>query len=109
MSVPCHLSFAGGHGARGADEHGGVNVMSARVHHADLLPGLVVHEDVRGIGDAGLFDDGERVHVGAHEQRGAGAVLEDGDDAIGLRAVRIFADVLGDGVSGFAEFGGEKR
>ena len=64
--------------------------------------------DGAGVGNAGLFDDGERVEVGADEQRGAGAVLEDGDDSIGLAAVGIFADVFGDGVAGFAELRGEQ-
>jgi hypothetical protein len=39
----------------------------------------------------------------------AGAVFKDGDDASGPCAIGVFADVLGYGVAGFAEFGGEQR
>jgi hypothetical protein len=42
--------------ARGAEQHGGVAVMAAGVHLAGRL---------RGIGGAGLFQNGQRVHVGA--------------------------------------------
>jgi hypothetical protein len=65
-------------------------------------PEAVLGHDVAGVGDAGFFDDGEGVHVGADEERGAGAVLEDADDSEGLTAVGVFADVLGDGVAGLA-------
>ena len=71
-------------------------------------PDGVCGDDVRGVGEAGFFDDGEGVHVGADEERGAGAVLEDADDAEGVGAVGVEADVVGDGVAGFAECGGER-
>lgn len=64
-------------------------------------------EDVRGVGDAGLFDDGEGVHVAADEEGGAGTVFEDSDDAEGVGAIGIEADVVGDGVAGFSEGIGE--
>ncbi len=98
----------GGEGLRGAEEDGGVDVVSAGVHDADLLAGCVFGEDVRGVGDAGLFDDGEGVHVAAHEEGGAGAVFEDADDAEGVGAVGVEADVVGDGVAGLAEGVGEQ-
>ena len=106
MTVPCHLDLIGGECAGGADEDGGVDVVSAGVHDAGA-PGreAVLGDDVGGVGEAGLFDDGERVHVGADEERGAGAVLEDGDDSEGLRAIGVDADVVGDGVACCAEPG----
>ena len=39
MRVPCHCDFDGGEGAGGADEDGGVDVVSAGVHDAGLLAG----------------------------------------------------------------------
>ena len=99
------LGFGRGEGAGGADEDGGVDVVAAGVHDADVLAGFGLGHDVAGVGDAGLFDDGQRVHVGADEERGAGAVLEDADDAVGFAAVGVDADVVGDGVAGFAELG----
>ena len=61
-----------------------------------------------GVGHAGLFDDGEGVHVSAYGEGWAGAVLEDGDDAVGLRSIRIDADMIGHGIAGLAQFGGEE-
>jgi hypothetical protein len=104
-SVP--LRFVGGHGARGADEDGGVDVVTAGMHDPDFLAGGVGDRDVAGIGEAGFFDDGEGVHVGADEEGWARAVFEDGDDAEGVRAVGVEADVVGDGVAGVAEILGE--
>ena len=63
-------------------------------------PDLPSH-NVAGVGNAGLFDDGEGVHVGADQQVGP-AVLQNADHAVCLAAVGIDADMLGDGVAGFA-------
>ena len=63
---------------------------------------------MRGVGDAGLFGDGEGVHVAADEEGGAGAVFEQADDAEGVGAIRVEADVVGYGVAGFAEGVGEE-
>ena len=82
--------------------------MAAGVHDAGGLAGFGLRHDVRGVGDAGFLDDGERVHVAADEEGGAGAVFEDADDAIGAGAVGVEADVVGDGVAGGAEIGGEE-
>ena len=101
------LGFHGDHGAGGADEDGGVDVVPAGVHDGNGLAGAVFHGDVAGVGDAGFFGDGERVHVGADHERGTGAVFQDGDDAVGLGAVRIAADAVGDGVARVAEGCGE--
>ncbi len=62
---------------------------------------------MRGVVEAGLLFDRQRVHVGADQQARTGAVFEHGDDAVGLRAVLIFAHVLGDGVAQLAQFAGQ--
>ena len=38
----------------------------------------------------------------------AGTVLKDSDYAVGFAAVGVDADVVVDGVAGFAEFGGDE-
>ena len=105
-AVPLALCL--GESAGGADEDGGVYVVSAGMHDASVLTGLRFGHDVAGVGDTGLFDDGQRVHVGADEEGWAGAVLQDADDAVGLRAVGVDADVVADGVAGLAQLGGEE-
>ena len=60
-----------------------------------------------GIGQARLLDDRQGVHVGADQQRGTGAVLQDSDDPESAAAVGIDADVVGDGVTRGAQFAGE--
>jgi hypothetical protein len=72
------------------------------MHDADLLPGWIFCAHVAGVAEAGFFDDGEGVEVGADEKARAGAVFKDGYDSVGLAAIGIFADVFGDGVAGFA-------
>ncbi len=47
---------------RGAEQHGGVAVMAAGMHLAGIL---------RGVGFAGDFADGQRVHVGAQADHAA--------------------------------------
>ncbi len=98
---------AGGHGAGGADEDSGVNVVAAGVHDAGVEAGGGFGDDVGGVGQAGFFDDGQGIHVGADEEGRAGAVFEEGDDTEGVGAVGVDADVVGDGVAGVAEGGGE--
>ncbi len=59
----------------GAQQHGGVAVVAAGVHLA---------RDFRGVGQAGVLQDRQRVHVGAHADDFAGAglaALDDADDA----------------------------
>src|SRR5262249_8404589 len=64
-----------------------------------------------GVGEAGFFLDRKGIHVSAHEQGWASAVLHNGDDAIALPiGVGIFADVFGDVVAeGTKAFGEERR
>ena len=100
--------FVGGELLGGAEQDGGVDVVAAGMHDADLLAGGVLGEDVRGVGCAGFFDDGEGVHVAADEDLGAGAVVEDAYDTEGVGAVGVEADVVGDGVAGGAETLGEE-
>ena len=67
--------------AGGADEAGHVDVVPAGVHHADLTPGLVACLHLAGVGQPGLLDDRQRVHVGADQHDRPVAVLQDADDA----------------------------
>ena len=85
-----------------------MDVVSACVHDPDVLALSIRRSEGRGIVESGFLFNGERVHVGANEETGTGAVLEDGDDAVCLGAVFVFPDVLGDGVAELAEFCGEK-
>ena len=77
--------------------------MAAGVHDADLLAGFAGGGDVAGVGEAGLFSDGEGVHVAADEEGGAGAIVEEADYAEGSATVWVDAYVLGDGIAGGAE------
>ena len=57
------------------------------------------------IAQAGLFDDRQRVEVGADQQSRAVTVLEDRYDSIGLSSVGIFTDALRDREARFAQLG----
>jgi hypothetical protein len=68
--------------ARCTDPAGHVHVVAAGVHDADVVAFLVARAQLAGVGNPGLFNDGQSVHVGANEDRRAVAVLEDADDAM---------------------------
>ncbi len=72
------------------------------MHDADVEALLVASADFAAVGDIGQLDDGQGVHVGADEDDGADAILEDADDA---RA----ADLLGDIKAGLAQLLGKLR
>jgi len=73
------------------------------VHGGDLLSGEIGDARLAGVGDAGFFKQGQAVEIGAHEQSGAGAVLEDADDAV---TAKFFSDFETDGTEFGGEFGG---
>ena len=102
------LRFAVGEFAGCSEEDGHVDVVTAGVHDADILALSVDGADSRGVVEAGLFFDGERVHVGANEETRAGAVLEHSNDAECLGSIFVFADAFGDGIAEFAKFAGEE-
>ena len=81
-----------------------MDVVSASVHDADVLSLRVGRAHLRGVIEAGLLLYRERIHIGANQQARSSAVLQDGDDAEGLRSVLVFAHVLGDRVSQLAQF-----
>jgi hypothetical protein len=66
---------------RGADPRRHMKVVAARVHDGDRLAGGVFRRDLAREREAGFFLYGKSVGVGAHHQRGAGAILQDADDA----------------------------
>src|SRR5438067_9032039 len=75
--------------ARGTQKNRHVNVVTAGVQDADFGAVGAFYFHVAGIGEAGILDDGERVHVGTHVDRGTRAVAENSDDPIGNEAGRI--------------------
>ncbi len=92
-ALPAGLQ-AGQH-AGGADPAGHVHVVAAGVHDADLVAVLVARADLAGVGQAGLLDDRQGVHVGAHQHGRPVAVLEDADDAVAADVLRhLEADLL---------------
>ena len=80
--------------ARGSDPDGHVDVVAARMHHAGLFPAPCRVARFRCVGQPGLLDERQRIHVGADHQRGAGSVLEHGDKAVAADAVLHRAVVL---------------
>src|SRR5438093_13399021 len=72
--------------ARSAQKNRHVNVVTAGVHDADFGAIGALYFHVAGIGEAGILDDWERVHVVAHIDRGPRAVAEYSDDPIGNEA-----------------------
>ena len=81
-SVPRQLSFMCRQHAGRADPAGHVHVMAASVHDADFVAILVARPHLAGVREAGLLDDRQGVHVGADQDGGPGAVLDDADDAV---------------------------
>ena len=69
-----------------ADQVGHVDVVAAGVHHADRRAVLVLHLDLRGVGQAGVLDDRQRIEIGPQHQRRPGAVLEHAHDAVAADA-----------------------
>src|SRR6185437_16043816 len=85
-----------------AQQHSGMDVMTACMHHTHVLPVGGFAVDVGGVGQAGLFNDRQCIHVCTDQQRWAGAILQDADHSQRVRSVRVNADVVGDGVPVFA-------
>ena len=79
---PAPAVLQAGQRAGRADPAGHVHVVAAGVHDADLVAGLVAGADGAGVGPAGLFRHRQGVQVGADQDGRAGAVFEDGDDAV---------------------------
>ena len=53
--------------------------MAAGVHDADFVAVLVPRAHFAGVGQAGLFGDRQRVHIGADQHGRPGAVLQNAD------------------------------
>src|SRR5207248_207080 len=69
-----------GQAPRGADEAGHVDVVAAGVHHADRSARRIGRLRPAGVRNPRGLDHGKRVHVGAHQDDGSRAVLQDPDD-----------------------------
>jgi hypothetical protein len=63
-SVP--LIFRGREQLRGTDQRGDVDIVSAGMHYAYVQAGVILGVNVAGVGQTGLFFDGQRVHIGAN-------------------------------------------
>ena len=87
-SVPDHVVAMARQIASDADQVRHVHVVPAGVHHADGRAALVLRADLRGVRQAGLFGDGQRVEIGPQHERLARAVLQHADDAVAADACR---------------------
>src|SRR5262249_2798191 len=101
----------GGEHFGGAYERRDVDVVTTGVHDRDVGAGVILGADFAGVGQPGFFLDGEGVHVGAHEEGWASAVLHNGDNPVALPiGIGVFDDVFGDVVGeGTKAFGEERR
>ena len=96
MTVPFHLSFILFERARRADERRHVHVVSAGVHHADFLPGVVRRLHFARVGQPGFFRHRQAIEISANRDDRALAILHHADHAVARRvALLVFADLLG--------------
>ena len=89
-----------GQNGRDAQLHGGVDVVSACVHDADLLS-EIGRPHLRRVGQVGLLGNRERIHVRAHGHHRPGQPsLEQRDDPVvrdaGLHLEAQLAEIVGD-------------
>ena len=67
-----------------------MGVVSARMRDAYRFPRIVGRGKCRGIRQAGVFLDGQRVHVGPREHSLTFAVLQDSDNASATNSFEHF-------------------
>jgi hypothetical protein len=65
-----------------ANEIGHVNVVPARVHHADSGAAFIGCANCGSVRNARLLGDGKRVHIGPEHEHFTGTVLENADHAM---------------------------
>jgi hypothetical protein len=91
--------------SRRADERGNMRVVSAGMHHVHIFAFIILRRDFAGIRQTGFLFHRQRVHVGAHEHRGPGAVFHDSDDAVTFEVwIVVFAEMVGDFAARGAQF-----
>ena len=88
--------------ARRAHQPGHVDVVAAGVHHRHVLALRVFGGHRAGVRQTRLLFDGQRVHVRAEQDSGAGAVAQHPHDP-------ELADAGGDFAAGLAQFLGHAR
>ena len=94
---------------RGAQHVRYVNVVTAGVHHADFLAGVVFRFHFARVRQAGFFINRQRVKLSTNQHSWAGAVFHNGDHAVtGPFGPFIFAEALGDGIAHRAQLRREK-
>ena len=94
-TVPCHWRLASGQFFGGAEQDCHVDVVAAGMHHWRCLAVAIGRMDMRGIVDAGLLFDRQRVHIGADQQTWPGPIFHHRHNAPGLRTILISAHMLG--------------
>ena len=98
------LALERSHVAGHADHCRDVHIMSAGVHHTNLLPCRILRPYLAAIGQLRVFGHRQRIKVCADQQRGSGTILQNPHHAVGLRAIGILADALRHRISGLAQF-----
>ena len=66
---------------RRAEQTRNVRIVSTRMCDAHCLAGLISCGQRRSVRQAGVFPDGERIHVSSRKHGAAFAVSQDADDA----------------------------
>ena len=92
-----------------AEQHRHMNIVTASVHHADVLALGICGAHSRCVIEAGLFLYRQRIHIGANQHARSSAILQNGNHTVGLRAILVFAHALRNGVPQLAQFCCEQR
>src|SRR6266851_8454413 len=84
--------------------------MAASVHDANFGAVGALYFHVAGIGQTGIFDNRQCIHIGPDVYRWTRAIAENSDDSVGNEAGRfILAEVVGDVVAELAQLSGNER
>jgi hypothetical protein len=92
--------------ARRADQRGYVHIVTAGVHHPDLLAGCILGPHMTGIREAGFLGNRQRVHVRSNQQPQSPAVVQARNHSVCLGPVRVAPDALSYLISGFSKLTG---
>src|SRR5712691_5117426 len=84
--------------------------MAASVHDANFGAVGSLYFHVAGIGQTGIFDNRQCIHIGSDVYRWTRAIAKNSDDSVGNKAGHlVLAKVVGDVVAELAQLSGNER